>query len=208
MPAVIEKSFCENKSFRAKGRREKKDRRQKAEKLMTQLDRRNIQDRRDVKDRRFSKCKTFPFPVMQQGITIQALNLEREKLNKLLTDISSNIVSLSYIDTVNSLKDVYFALHSQASKETVLQQWYDTIEYSESNSKNFALVKQLNFILQQEMEDIVAIVGKYLQLTVDLEKSSEEFIEDMEDIQQSLAAYTYKKAKYIYPYYQDMLSLS
>ena len=209
MPTVIEKSPCKNNPLRAKGRREKNDRRQKAEKLMTQLDRRNIQDRRDIKDRRFSKQKTYLFPVMQQGITIQALNLEKDKLNKLLSYISSSVASLPYIDVVDLLKDVYFALCSQVSKETVLQQWYeDTVEYSKSDSKYTALVKQLNFILEQEMDDIIAIVDKYLQLTVDLEEAPEEFVEDMQNIQQTLTAYTCRKAKYIYPYYQEMLSLS
>ena len=80
-----------------KGRREKADRRQKIVKLTTQLDRRNIEDRRNTKDRRLSKNKTFFWPVTQQGITIKALNFEREKLTKLIDLMIENGHSQSYL---------------------------------------------------------------------------------------------------------------
>ena len=192
-----------------KGRREKTDRRQKCEKLVTQLDRRNIQGRRDTKDRRLSKQKTFLFPVTQQGITIKALSFEKEKLIKSIAKIISNSDSQSYLTISSFLKDVYFALHSQNSKEKILYQWYeDAIKHSKINVEYATLITQLNFILEQEMKDIISVLDKYLSLNVDLDENRELFIQDMDNIQESLIVYIARKSKYIYPHYQEVLSLS
>jgi len=137
---------------KTKGRREKADRRQKCEKLITQLDRRNIEDRRNTKDRRLSKQKTFLFPVTQQGITIKALKDEKVKLTKLIGSIITNEDSSSCLVIVDLLKDAYFALRSQESKEDVLFQWYkDSKSYFKGDLEYITLISQLNFILKKEI---------------------------------------------------------
>lgn len=192
-----------------KGRREKADRRQKIVKLTTQLDRRNIEDRRNTKDRRLSKNKTFFWPVTQQGITIKALNFEREKLTKLIDLMIENGHSQSYLTVSNLLKDVYFSLHSQNSKEKVLYQWYEeTIKHSNCKIDYANLITQLNCIFEQEMEDIIAVLDNYLFLRVGLDENRKSFLQDMQNIQTTLSVYNAQKTKYIYPHYQEVLSLS
>jgi hypothetical protein len=210
MLADIKTKQCRNTDINnTKGRRKKIDRRQKFEKLITQLDRRNIQGRRDTKDRRLSKQKIFLFPVTQQGITIKALNFEQEKLIKSINIIISKSDSQSYLTISNFLKDVHFALYSQNSKEKVLYQWFEeAVRHSKINFEYATLIAQLNFILEQEMSDILAVLDKYLSLNIDLDENRELFVQDMDNIQESLIAYLERKSKYIYPYYQELLSLN